>query len=573
MYPRSYAQYTLLERLGVGGMSQVDLARKAVEDANYVRFVVIKRIKANATDDESFVRMFKDEARITSELRHTNIAQLYDFGRVGEEYYLALEYIAGADLRRLLNLQRKTGAKTPVRIALRVVHEVLNALEYAHSRKDTLGQPMRIIHRDVNPRNIMVSTSGEIKLIDFGVAKATNRLERTKTDNMKGKVAYMAPEQIASNEFDHRIDLFSLGLTLLEMLNGGSVFKGMDQTRILLLIAQGKIPKFDVPEGWGAAGRALAVFLSKSTAFNENQRFANAAMMRRELETMARGFQGMATADEVAAWVEHLSPGIRDDVRNKVDQYSGIILPASTDDRSQSFAISKEDSSGTLSNTQTSTLNSPMVVAAGLGSVSVMVMALALVVIIVAALIAISLQPQLLLGWQDEPDIVFETGNIITHIEPDEEPNVLGVEQAVDPSPTIATDKTQTATSTTTNLSKEPEPNPGAGEDRVVDVGEADEPEPVDSEDEADQDAGVTTVVDQPDPTPTTPVVTGTIQATAKRKGVRLRIDGEETEHRTGDTFDWPVGKHRIEADGYVPVSVVVEQGLPRFVILKEVEP
>ncbi|MCA9492659.1 MAG: serine/threonine protein kinase, partial [Myxococcales bacterium] len=195
IYPRPYADYVLLERLGSGGMSEVDLARKVVDQDSFVRFAVIKRIKADRAADASFVRMFRDEARITSELHHEKIGTVYDFGKVGDEYYLALEYVAGIDVRYLINVLRERGQRVPVRVALKVVVDVLDALEYAHTKRDTFGKRMGIVHRDVNPRNVMISIRGEVKLIDFGVAKADNRAEHTVGHSLKGKFAYMAPEQ------------------------------------------------------------------------------------------------------------------------------------------------------------------------------------------------------------------------------------------------------------------------------------------------------------------------------------------------------------------------------------------
>ena len=166
-YPQDYGDYTLLEAIGKGGMSHIDLAQTFITDAEYVRFLVIKRIQSKFIEDKSFIRMFQDEARIVSELQHANIAQVYSFGQHGDEYYMAMEYVAGVDLRevqRAVALQRK---RIPLRISLRLIHDVLLALHYAHTRVDTFGDSMNIVHRDVNPRNIMISTRGEVKLIDF----------------------------------------------------------------------------------------------------------------------------------------------------------------------------------------------------------------------------------------------------------------------------------------------------------------------------------------------------------------------------------------------------------------------
>nr|MBA2320911.1 serine/threonine protein kinase [Deltaproteobacteria bacterium] len=249
MYPAPYASYMLLERLGTGGMSEVDLARRSVSGAGYVRLVVIKRIKADRTGDSSFVRMFKDEARITSELDHGNIGRVYDFGKEGDEYYLVLEYVPGVDLRQLISELAERKQRVPLRIALGILVRVLDALEHAHTKRDALGRPMSVVHRDVNPRNVMLSVRGDVKLIDFGVAFAEDRLERTRTDHVKGKFSYMAPEQISGEKVDHRADLYAVGLTLNELLTGQGTFSGLNQIQILHRMMSGEIPKLPpVPE-------------------------------------------------------------------------------------------------------------------------------------------------------------------------------------------------------------------------------------------------------------------------------------------------------------------------------------
>ncbi|MEQ1571168.1 MAG: serine/threonine-protein kinase, partial [Myxococcota bacterium] len=264
-YPRPYAQYVLLERLGIGGMSEVDLARKVVDDGSFVRFLVVKRIKASHAEDPSFVRMFKDEARITSELHHANIGALYDFGKVDDEYYLALEFVPGLDARKLINTLRERAQRVPVRIALKIVAEVLDALDHAHNKTDTFGRRMGIVHRDVNPRNVMLSVRGEVKLIDFGVAKATDRLEVTGTDQVKGKFMYMAPEQLTGAEIDHRCDIYAAGLLLNELLSGVPPFAGLNQVQVAHRLMSGEHPELapvgELPDDSGlrrAHDRALA---------------------------------------------------------------------------------------------------------------------------------------------------------------------------------------------------------------------------------------------------------------------------------------------------------------------------
>ena len=261
--------------------------------------------------------------RITSELRHTHIAQVYDFGRVEDEYYLALEYVPGIDLRQVLARLSAQDRKMPVRIALRITADVLSALHYAHTRTDPLGKPMRIVHRDVNPRNVMISISGEVKLIDFGVARARDRLERTETDHFKGKLAYMAPEQARGLDVDHRADVFALGLTLFEMLSGKSAFAGLDQTRILYSLLQGEIPTMAPRPEWGAAGGRVFSVVQQSLACDVAERFADAAAMREAVLAAADGFGGLPDQRELADWLSGAQPDLEAHVRGKMKAWSG----------------------------------------------------------------------------------------------------------------------------------------------------------------------------------------------------------------------------------------------------------
>jgi tRNA A-37 threonylcarbamoyl transferase component Bud32 len=283
-YPRPYGTYLLLERLGAGGMSEVDLARRAVGEGGFVRFIVIKRIRASNQIDEQYVRMFQDEARINAELSHENIAQVYDFGREGDEFYMAMEYVPGLDLRALQIALAHKGKLLPVRIALTVLVGVLRALQYAHTRVDQLGRPMNIVHRDVNPRNVMLSVNGEVKLIDFGVAKAADRLEKTEGNTMKGKFAYMAPEQIQGDgAIDGRADVFALALVFHELLTGRSPFAGLTEVQILHRILSGQIPP--LPDSVDHPDLPLLRRIhAKALAVRPDDRYTSADAFRADLE-------------------------------------------------------------------------------------------------------------------------------------------------------------------------------------------------------------------------------------------------------------------------------------------------
>jgi serine/threonine-protein kinase len=295
-----------------------------VEEASYVRFLVIKRIKADKLADESFVRMFKDEARISAELHHGNIAQVYDFGRQDDEYYLVIEFIPGLDVRRIVNLLRDRGLSMPLRVALRITCDILEALQYAHTRIDPYGTPMHIVHRDVNPRNMMVSTRGDVKLIDFGVAKATDRLEHTRTDTVKGKFAYMAPEQVAGESVDHRADLFASALTLHEMVAGYGPFHGLTQVQIMHRLVNGSIP--DLPTHPDAPNPTpLRRIQRRALATSPQDRYPDCKAYQKELERFAESLGGLATREEMVQFLFAVDRDLEDRLRRKMSVYAGPI--------------------------------------------------------------------------------------------------------------------------------------------------------------------------------------------------------------------------------------------------------
>lgn len=223
-YPSPFGKYQLLEHLARGGMADVFRAKsRGVE--GFEKVLVIKRILAELATDESFVEMFVNEAKIAVTLSHANIVQVFDLGRIDDAYYIAMEHVAGIDLERIHALTLANGHPMPVELAVFLASEIAKALDYAHRRRDSSMKPLGIVHRDVSPSNVLVSFEGEVKLTDFGIAKA---LHTGKTDEglLKGKIAYMAPEQARAESVDARADLFSLGVVLYELLSGTHPFRG-----------------------------------------------------------------------------------------------------------------------------------------------------------------------------------------------------------------------------------------------------------------------------------------------------------------------------------------------------------
>lgn len=229
-----FGAYVLREKIAQGGMAEIFYAER-LGAMSFRRPVCIKRIRPTLSADSSFVQMFIDEAHTTSKLRHSNIVAVEDFGSEGGQLFLCMEWIHGLDAARLLREVDRSGAMLPVDAALYIVGEVLKALEYAHRKMDG-GKPLAIVHRDVSPHNVMVSFAGEVKLTDFGIAKATSRLHQTQGDLVKGKIAYMAPEQAVGAVLDGRADLFAVGVMAFELLTGRRPFTGKELELVQALL-------------------------------------------------------------------------------------------------------------------------------------------------------------------------------------------------------------------------------------------------------------------------------------------------------------------------------------------------
>ena len=220
-----FGKYELLERVNIGGMAEVWKARLSGVEG-FEKILAVKRILPNIAEDSEFVSMFIDEAKIAVQLTHANIAQIQDLGKIDDSYFIAMEYVPGRDLRALFDRARKKRQHVPVLLAGYCIARVCDALDYAHRKKDAQGRDLRIVHRDVSPQNILVSYEGEVKLVDFGIAKAANKAQQTQAGILKGKFAYMSPEQVRGAPLDGRSDVFALGTVFYELLTGERLFPG-----------------------------------------------------------------------------------------------------------------------------------------------------------------------------------------------------------------------------------------------------------------------------------------------------------------------------------------------------------
>jgi serine/threonine-protein kinase len=532
----------LLERLGTGGMSEVDLARRSMSDAGYVRLVVIKRIKADRAADASFVRMFKDEARITAELDHPNIGRVYDFGREGDEYFLVLEYVPGVDLRQLITELAERRQRVPLRIALGILVRVLDALDHAHRKRDQAGKPMNVVHRDVNPRNVMLSVRGDVKLIDFGVAFAADRLERTRTDHVKGKFSYMAPEQISGDKVDLRADLYAVGLTLHELLTGAGPYAGLNQIQILHRMMSGEVPKPPaVPELLDPA--PLQAVHRKALLKDRAARYQSAAELRDALLDVLAPLGGLPSSEDLALFLRRTSPDTVDRIEAKIETYSaggapvpgtapeepsGTTFPGfpeSTIDRAPEPrpVVRPRDDSASMSRVR------PMGVVAGGVLVGVA---------LGAAILVLGLGVVGLIGWGVVHSTATEEAPLVT----------APVEPIVSTAPTPPEEVVAEPAAAVTPVSPgvrptAPRPAPEPVPETVVAAPEP-APEPVPAPQEA----------------PVAPSELGTVQVTASEKGRAITVDGAPTGRVTPAQLSLAVGLHLVAVEGFTAQQVTVRR-------------
>lgn len=231
-FPRDFGPYRLLKQIAVGGMAEIVLA-KTKGSFGFEKLLALKMIHPKFSMDEHFINMLIEEAKICVELDHVNIGQVFDLGRLGDTYFISMEYIEGADIFKIMRRATEIGYDVPIETCAHIGHEVCVGLEYAHTRRDSEGRPLGIIHRDMSPQNVLVSYAGEVKIVDFGIAKAGLRAKQTEVGVIKGKYYYMSPEQAWGDPVDHRSDIFSTGIIIYEMLTGQMLYLE-DNIEILL---------------------------------------------------------------------------------------------------------------------------------------------------------------------------------------------------------------------------------------------------------------------------------------------------------------------------------------------------
>ncbi|GEM_PF-1057297 len=301
-----YGEYELLAQFARGGMAEIFLARR-IGVEGFERELVVKRMLPKLAVDESCVRMFLDEARLTAGLQHPNIAQVIDLGRVDDTYFIAMELVDGPDLRTMFKDAIAKDIALPVPLCAWIVARVAEGLHYAHTRADpATGEPLKIVHRDVNHANVLLSRHGGVKIVDFGVAHAENRSVETGIGGLKGKMGYIAPEQCIGDPFDHRADVFALGVVLYELLTRKALFyRKSDLETLEKIVYEDPPPPSTQVEG---LGDGLDEIILSALAKKPDDRLQSAGEMARRLDVWALQ-QGGGSRSDLAAWIDkHAKP-------------------------------------------------------------------------------------------------------------------------------------------------------------------------------------------------------------------------------------------------------------------------
>jgi serine/threonine-protein kinase len=298
----AFGRYELLKKLASGGMGQVFLARR--KGVGFEKLVVLKRILPHLVEDDDFLTMFLDEARIAARLNHPNIVQIFDVEAEVGQHLVVMEYVPGEDVRRLEKKARAAGQPLPLGAVLRIVADAAAGLDHAHKARDEQGQPLHIVHRDISPQNILVGFDGAVKLIDFGVAKAAGRAQQTDTGVLKGKFPYMSPEQADGLDVDARSDVFALGIVLWELLCDQRLFKGESDPMSQRLVRACQVPP--PSRVLSLVPPALDAIVLKALAKNPDDRFPDAQAMREQIEQYCLEAHVPASSAHLASYLKKL---------------------------------------------------------------------------------------------------------------------------------------------------------------------------------------------------------------------------------------------------------------------------
>ncbi len=322
-----FGNYILMDKVAMGGMAELFKARQNGVDG-FKRIVAIKRILPHLAANQDFVTMFTDEAKLAAQLNHPNIGHIYELGKIEDSYFIAMEFVDGKDLRATLKEMEEEHKKMPFRASVYIARKVCSALSYAHRAKDIDGNPMGLVHRDISPQNIIISKNGEVKLVDFGIAKAITKASHTQSGSLKGKLLYMSPEQAWGKTIDLRADIFALGIVLWELLTGRRLFFGDSEMSILEKVREAVVEpvknfRDDIPAG-------LERIVNKALEKDPKKRYQTCKAMQADLERFCnREWKTRLGAYDIAVFLNGLFPDIykNDIVENLKQEPEPEVVP------------------------------------------------------------------------------------------------------------------------------------------------------------------------------------------------------------------------------------------------------
>ncbi len=299
MRPSRVGDYLVLATLGKGGTGKVSLAVHHARD--FRKLVVLKTLHSHFEQDEESVEAFLDEARLAAHLNHPNIVQTFEVGMDGDRYFLAMDYLEGVPLDRVCAYLNRHGRTIPPAVAALITRELLTGLHYAHELDSYQGKPLEIVHRDISPSNIFLCWDGTVKLVDFGIARAAERSTQTESGVIKGKFAYIAPEQVTSSKVDRRADIFSTGIVLWEMLLGKRMRARQSDVLMLREIVETPPPSLSEAAGEARFPAALVRVVDQALALAPGARYATARKMRQDLDSWLAELSQPVLKEDIAA--------------------------------------------------------------------------------------------------------------------------------------------------------------------------------------------------------------------------------------------------------------------------------
>jgi serine/threonine protein kinase len=279
--PTRFGKYLLVEKLATGGMAQLYRA-KIIGVEGFEKFIAIKQILPHLAHEEELITSFIDEAKLAALLNHQNVVQIYDFGSMENSYFITMEYLFGRDLRAVNAKAREKGSPVSLENALYLISKVCAGLDYAHKLKDFQGKSLNIIHRDISPQNVFLTYEGDVKIVDFGIAKAASQSTITQVGMIKGKVAYMSPEQAAGKVIDHRSDIFATGILLYELVACRRMFQGDDTLQILSKVREAEFTPLGTLKG--GLPEKLYDIVAKALTKEPEDRYQSLADMQADIE-------------------------------------------------------------------------------------------------------------------------------------------------------------------------------------------------------------------------------------------------------------------------------------------------